>query len=87
MSTCFFAVSRNFFKGVSPAEPRATRLKLTEYLQNVRVMKARQLLETTNGSVESIAWAVGYRDPAAFRKVFGRLTGARPNVYRGDARL
>ncbi|MBB3399443.1 transcriptional regulator GlxA family with amidase domain [Rhizobium sp. BK538] len=50
-------------------------------------MKARQLLETTNGSVESIAWAVGYRDPAAFRKVFGRLTGARPNVYRGDARL
>jgi transcriptional regulator GlxA family with amidase domain len=35
-------------------------------------MKARQLLETTNGSVESIAWAVGYRDPAAFRKVFGQ---------------
>lgn len=66
---------------------RATRLKLTEYLQNVRIMKARQLLETTNGSVESIAWAVGYTDPAAFRKVFGRLTGAKPNVYRGDARL
>ncbi|WP_370340748.1 helix-turn-helix domain-containing protein [Shinella oryzae] len=50
-------------------------------------MKARQLLETTNGSVESIAWAVGYMDPAAFRKVFGRLTGVKPNVYRGDARL
>nr|WP_247222488.1 helix-turn-helix domain-containing protein [Shinella oryzae] len=66
---------------------RATRLKLTEYLQNVSIMKARQLLETTNGFVESIACAVGYMDPAAFRKVFGRLTGVKPNVYRGDARL
>ncbi|MGP4753791.1 GlxA family transcriptional regulator [Agrobacterium pusense] len=66
---------------------RATGLKLTEYLQSVRIMKARQLLETTNGSVESIAWAVGYADPAAFRKIFGRLTGATPNVYRGDVRL
>jgi transcriptional regulator GlxA family with amidase domain len=73
-----------FLRAFLRLEPQ---LKLTEYLQNVRVMKARQLRETTNGSVESIAWAVGYRDPAAFRKVFGRLTGARPNVYRGDARL
>jgi len=28
-------------------------------------MKARLLLEPTNGSVESIAWAVGDMDPAA----------------------
>ncbi|WP_335625474.1 GlxA family transcriptional regulator [Agrobacterium cavarae] len=66
---------------------RATKLKLTEYHQNVRIMKARQLLETTNGSIESIAWSVGYTDPAAFRKIFGRLTGTTPNVYRGDVRV
>lgn len=66
---------------------RATKLKLTEYHQNVRIMKARQLLETTNGSIESIAWSVGYTDPAAFRKIFARLTGTTPNVYRGDVRV
>jgi len=38
---------------------RATRLKLTEYLQNVRITKARLLLEPTNGFVEGTAWAVG----------------------------
>lgn len=65
---------------------RATGLKVTEYLQNVRIMKARQLLETTNNSVESIAWTVGYADPAAFRKIFARLTGATPNTYRGSAK-
>lgn len=64
---------------------RATRLKPTEYLQTVRVMKARRLLETTTESIESIAWSVGYADSAAFRKVFSRLTDATPNEYRGDA--
>ncbi len=58
----------------------------TEYLQNVRIMKARQILETTTEPVESIAWSVGYSDPAAFRKIFGRLTGATPNQYRNDFR-
>lgn len=65
---------------------RATGMKLTEYHQNVRIMKARHLLETTNSSIESIAWAVGYSDPAAFRKIFDRLTGSTPNSYRRDAR-
>jgi len=65
---------------------RATGMKLTEYLQNVRIMKARHLLETTNNPIESIAWAVGYSDPAAFRKIFDRLTGSTPNSYRRDVR-
>lgn len=45
---------------------------LTHNLQNVRIMRARLSLNPTNGSVESIARAVGYPD----RQVFGRLTGA-----------
>ncbi|WP_313606191.1 helix-turn-helix domain-containing protein [Rhizobium sp.] len=59
---------------------RATRLKLTEYLQNVRITKARLLLEPTNGLVEGTAWAVGSTDPAAFRNIFARLAGAKPKV-------
>lgn len=61
---------------------KATGLRPTEYLQQLRVVKARDLLEATNRPVDGIAWAVGYADPAAFRKVFQRLTGVAPNLYR-----
>lgn len=61
---------------------KATGLRPTEYLQEVRVMKARDALEMTNRSVDQIAWSVGYSDPAAFRKIFRRATGLLPTAYR-----
>lgn len=61
---------------------KATTLRPTEYAQQVRIAMARQQLEATNLSVEQIAWQVGYSDPAAFRKVFQRITGIGPNAYR-----
>lgn len=61
---------------------RATGLRPTEYLQQVRIMKARDALELTNRPVDSIGWSVGYSDPAAFRKVFQKITGISPGVYR-----
>ena len=60
----------------------ATGLKPTEYAQNIRVAKARELLEFTKRSVEQIAWTVGYEDPAAFRRVFQRCLGLSPGEYR-----
>ena len=60
----------------------ATGLKPIEYVQNVRIAKAREVLELTRRSVDEIAWTVGYEDPAAFRKVFKKLTGVPPNDYR-----
>ncbi|WP_420413224.1 GlxA family transcriptional regulator [Roseibium sp.] len=61
---------------------KATGLKPTEYVQNVRISKAREILELTGKTVDQITWEVGYSDPAAFRKVFQRLTGLAPNAYR-----
>jgi transcriptional regulator GlxA family with amidase domain len=61
---------------------KATGLRPTEYLQQVRIMKARDALELTNQSVDLIAWSVGYSDPAAFRKVFQKMTGISPQTYR-----
>lgn len=60
----------------------ATGLKPTEYCQQLRVGKARELLELTNRGIEQVAWAVGYQDPGAFRKVFQRLVGLSPGDYR-----
>lgn len=61
---------------------KATGLKPTNYIQNVRISKAREHLELTVKTVDQITWDVGYSDPAAFRKVFHRLTGLTPNNYR-----
>ena len=48
------------------------------FVQRVRVAHAEHLLETTRASVEEVAARVGYADPAAFRRVFRRHTGASP---------
>lgn len=60
----------------------ATGMKPTEYCQQLRVTKARELLEFTRQSIDQVAWQVGYRDSGAFRKVFARLVGVAPGDYR-----
>ncbi|SFY35369.1 Transcriptional regulator GlxA family, contains an amidase domain and an AraC-type DNA-binding HTH domain [Pseudomonas sp. NFR02] len=60
----------------------ATGLKPTEYCQHLRVGKARQMLESTNGTIDHIAWTVGYQDPGAFRTIFKKITGLSPSDYR-----
>lgn len=60
----------------------ATGMRPTEYCQQLRVTKARELLEFTRQSIDQVAWQVGYRDSGAFRKVFARLVGVAPGDYR-----
>ena len=60
----------------------ATGMKPIEYVQHLRIGKARELLEFTRRSIDQIAWSVGYEDPAAFRRVFGRILGLTPGEYR-----
>lgn len=60
----------------------ATGFTPVEYLQQVRIAKAREALERSLVPVDRIAWDVGYSDPAAFRKLFQKLTGLPPAAYR-----
>jgi transcriptional regulator GlxA family with amidase domain len=60
----------------------ATGFRPIEYLQQVRIAKAREALERSLTPVDQIAWEVGYADPAAFRKLFQKLTGLPPSAYR-----
>jgi transcriptional regulator GlxA family with amidase domain len=61
---------------------KATGLNPTEYCQRLRIGRARELLELTGRTVEQVAWEVGYKDAASFRKVFQRVMGLKPGDYR-----
>lgn len=61
---------------------KATGLKTSAYIQLLRVARARSLLETSDRPLQEVAWAVGYEDVGAFRRVFSRLTGLSPRDYR-----
>jgi len=69
---------RNFerrFKAATGRTPRA-------YLQALRVIQARQLLEYGGRSIQHVAGSVGYDDVAHFRALFKRHTGLSPAEYR-----
>lgn len=57
------------------------------YVQHLRVRRAKHQLESTERSIERISWDVGYRDPSFFRRLFKRLAGTSPGVYRRKFRL
>ncbi|WP_454289091.1 GlxA family transcriptional regulator [Rhizobium arsenicireducens] len=61
---------------------KATGINPTDYAQRLRIAKARDLLEQSNLAIEQIAWASGYEDANAFRKIFRKIVGVSPGEYR-----
>lgn len=60
----------------------ATGQTPSAYLQQLRVERARELLELTRLAIDDVAWKVGYSDVSAFRKIFLRIVGLSPGAYR-----
>jgi iron complex transport system substrate-binding protein len=52
------------------------------YLHWFRVERAKPLLAHSNHSIERIARSVGFPDPRYFGKIFARLEGTSPRLYR-----
>lgn len=53
-----------------------------EYLNEVRIKRAKELLVSTDNLIADISEVVGYSDQSYFGKVFKKMTGVSPSVYR-----
>lgn len=54
----------------------------SDYIIRMRMDKARELLCSSNQTIAEIAEAVGYADYRHFSKVFQKIMGVKPTVYR-----
>ena len=61
---------------------KATEFKPTQYIQQLRIKKACELIESTSDTFETIAAAVGYEDSSAFRKTFVKIIGLTPRDFK-----
>ncbi|MCL3860817.1 AraC family transcriptional regulator [Actinotalea sp. K2] len=61
---------------------RATGYGALEYQTRLRMGLARELLDTTDRTITSIARQVGYPDPLYFSRQFRRIHGTSPTEYR-----
>ena len=53
-----------------------------QYLTELRIRKAKQLLKTTDNSIDSVAQAVGYGSALSFSRVFKNAVQNSPGKYR-----
>ncbi|MFC3025233.1 arabinose operon transcriptional regulator AraC [Vibrio zhugei] len=59
-----------------------TKMTMTQWRDDQRISRAKQLLVTTHYSVNHIGRIVGYSDPLYFSRVFKRKAGVSPKLYR-----
>lgn len=58
------------------------KMTMTQWRDDQRISRAKQLLVTTNYSISHIGRIIGYSDPLYFSRVFKRLSGVSPKQYR-----
>jgi AraC-like DNA-binding protein len=59
----------------------ATQISLNQYLQQVRVDKAKKLLLTTDMKIQQIAYEVGYENVSFFIRIFKKVTACTPTQW------
>ena len=60
----------------------STGLSINRYVQELRVEKAKGLLELTVLSISEVCWSVGYQDVSAFNRLFKSISGISAGEYR-----
>lgn len=67
---------------ISRAFSQKVGVTITEYIEGVRIERAKQLLNMTDAPVCNVALNVGFEDANYFTRVFKKSTGFPPSKYR-----
>lgn len=76
-------VSASHFSTVFKQE---TGQNFVEFLTDIRMDKARELLTCTSMRTSDVGYAVGYKDPHYFSYIFKKVQGVSPREYRAQQR-
>lgn len=74
-----FYISREY---ISRRFKQEFNVTISDYILNIRMRKAKALLENNDLKIYEIANMIGYQDDKYFRKVFKKIEGITPNEYR-----
>ena len=74
-----FHYNKNYFYEIIK---KNTGMTFIEYIQDVRITKAAELLSKTDKNIMSISEAVGYNNTAYFYKIFKKKYKKTPKEYR-----
>ena len=66
------------FKDFTGSSPQA-------YLNDMRIEKAKDLLNNKSFQIAEIAELVGYSDPLYFSRIFKKKNGCSPNEYKKNS--
>ena len=72
MSVCWFT---RCFRKVTGKSPQ-------QYITNLRISKAKEMLLTSRLNISEIAELIGYQNPLYFSRIFHKNTGVSPLHYR-----
>lgn len=72
ISSCYFS---SIFKEV-------TGSSFSDYLLDLRIAKAKELLGNPLLTISEVGYKVGFNDPAYFSRVFKRIVGVSPTFFR-----
>lgn len=77
------SVSTVYFRKIFTSTFRTSPI---HYLHQIRISKAKQMLESDYGTLTDVAVSVGYPNVFHFSKTFKRITGISPGSYAKNAK-
>ncbi|MHC9001192.1 helix-turn-helix domain-containing protein [Enterococcus bulliens] len=62
--------------------PQVTEMNFTDYMNELRIKRAKDLLKQVDVTISEVAESIGFTDISYFSKVFKKRTGQTPSQYR-----
>ncbi len=59
-----------------------TGINITDYINNQRIQKAKELLEDRDSRISTVSEMVGFNDATYFNRVFKKIVGISPSCYK-----